>query len=193
MAYEESEDYAQRAMGEWMEKVRRQTEEAFVPWFLSYWTQQWISIKVAWYGSNRNIAVNIHMCYDEFELCQFNGRVDDQCTPYWWTILARYIDAYASSVDGCFKELNNAGLDCRIEFIRIALCPWNLPYAQYNADVWVYEQDGPGGAPGTLLGHKEILAADINDYYTYGTYTVVDFSDLNIRTNTPTCRRKPSC
>ena len=53
LAHEESEDYAQRAMGEWMEKVRRQTEETFVPWFLSYWTQQWISIKVAWYGSNQ--------------------------------------------------------------------------------------------------------------------------------------------
>ncbi len=40
-------------MSEWMEKVRQRTEAAFVPWYLDYWTQQWVSIKVAWYGLSR--------------------------------------------------------------------------------------------------------------------------------------------
>lgn len=53
LAAEESEAYARFAMDEWMDKVRKRTEEAFVPWYLSYWTQQWISVKVAWYESNQ--------------------------------------------------------------------------------------------------------------------------------------------
>ena len=48
----ESEAYARVAMGEWMHDVRQRTEEAFVPWYLDYFTQQWVSIKVAWYELN---------------------------------------------------------------------------------------------------------------------------------------------
>ena len=49
LAAGESEAYARGAMGEWMEKVRQRTEAVFVPWYLDYWTQQWVSVKVAWY------------------------------------------------------------------------------------------------------------------------------------------------
>ena len=49
LAASESEAYAMDAMGEWMTKVRQRTEEVFVPWYLDYWTQRWISAKVAWY------------------------------------------------------------------------------------------------------------------------------------------------
>ena len=45
----ESEAYARVAMDEWRDRVRRRTEEVFIPWYSSYWTQQWISTKVAWY------------------------------------------------------------------------------------------------------------------------------------------------
>ena len=138
----------------------------------------------AWYGSNRNIAIKVNICLDEFDLCRYISRVDGECTPYYITPLSWWIPAYASSVDGIYKELNNTGLDCRIEFIRVAL-ETRLAAAAYNVDVYVYEQDGPGGVPGTLLGHKEVLAADIIDYWVAGQYTVVDFSDLNIRTNIP--------
>lgn len=45
----EAEAYARVAMDEWRDRVRRQIEEVFIPWYSSYWTQQWISTKVAWY------------------------------------------------------------------------------------------------------------------------------------------------
>ena len=36
-------------MDEWLWRVRKRTEEVFIPWYSDYWTQQWISIKVSWY------------------------------------------------------------------------------------------------------------------------------------------------
>jgi len=48
-AKHEAEAYARLAMDEWRGRVRRRTEEVFIPWYSSYWTQQWIATKVAWY------------------------------------------------------------------------------------------------------------------------------------------------
>ena len=36
-------------MDEWRWRVRKLTEDVFIPWYSSYWTQQWIATKVAWY------------------------------------------------------------------------------------------------------------------------------------------------
>ncbi len=54
LAASESEAYAKGATSEWMKKVRQRTEEVFVPWYLDYWTQQWVSVKVAWYELNQD-------------------------------------------------------------------------------------------------------------------------------------------
>ena len=45
-----AEAYARVAMEEWQGLVRQRTEEVFIPWYLNYWTQQWIGARVAWYG-----------------------------------------------------------------------------------------------------------------------------------------------
>lgn len=37
------------AMQRWRELVYRRTDTAFIPWFSSYWTQQWLGLKVSWY------------------------------------------------------------------------------------------------------------------------------------------------
>ncbi|MCX2888779.1 MULTISPECIES: hypothetical protein [unclassified Pseudomonas] len=42
-------DYARRSMRVWKEQVQRRTESDFIPWFTGYWTQQWLTLKVAWY------------------------------------------------------------------------------------------------------------------------------------------------
>ncbi|MGE8408750.1 MAG: hypothetical protein ACN6QH_17110 [Pseudomonas sp.] len=42
-------DYARRSMRVWREQVQQRTEENFIPWFTGYWTQQWLTLKVAWY------------------------------------------------------------------------------------------------------------------------------------------------
>ena len=36
-------------MDEWQWRVRWRIDEVFIPWYSSYWTQQWITTKVAWY------------------------------------------------------------------------------------------------------------------------------------------------
>lgn len=42
-------DYARRSMRVWKEQVQQRTERDFIPWFTGYWTQQWLTLKVAWY------------------------------------------------------------------------------------------------------------------------------------------------
>ncbi|QRY80644.1 hypothetical protein JVX91_05940 [Pseudomonas sp. PDNC002] len=41
--------YAEDAMQQWMDLVYQRTDQQFIPWFSSYWTQQWLGMKVAWY------------------------------------------------------------------------------------------------------------------------------------------------
>ncbi|MBS1146563.1 MAG: hypothetical protein H6R08_739 [Proteobacteria bacterium] len=48
-ATESARDSARVAMDNWMSLVQKRTEADFIPWFTSYWTQQWLAIKVAWY------------------------------------------------------------------------------------------------------------------------------------------------
>jgi len=50
----ESEASARVAMEEWLSRVRQRIEDVFIPWYTSYWTQQWISIKVSWYQLNED-------------------------------------------------------------------------------------------------------------------------------------------
>ncbi len=53
-ARHESEASARIAMEEWLLRVRQLTEDVFIPWYTSYWTQQWISIKISWYELNED-------------------------------------------------------------------------------------------------------------------------------------------
>ncbi len=44
-----AENYAKGEMERWRGRIHDLTEEAFIPWFTGYWTQQWLAVKVAWY------------------------------------------------------------------------------------------------------------------------------------------------
>ncbi|MFY0731673.1 hypothetical protein [Pseudomonas sp. NFX15] len=48
-ATEQTKIYARGAMDYWRTRVYELTEENFIPWFSSYWTQEWLSMKVSWY------------------------------------------------------------------------------------------------------------------------------------------------
>lgn len=48
-AQQEAEAYARVSMEAWRQRVRQRIEAVFIPWYASYWTQQWIATKVAWY------------------------------------------------------------------------------------------------------------------------------------------------
>lgn len=56
-----AENFARGSMEAWRSRVHQRSEEDFIPWYTSYWTQQWLSIKVAWYklgdGEGDNAAV----------------------------------------------------------------------------------------------------------------------------------------
>ncbi|WP_397452911.1 hypothetical protein [Pseudomonas sp. NA-150] len=41
--------YAHDSMESWRNLVRQRTESDFIPWFSSYWTEQWLTMKVTWY------------------------------------------------------------------------------------------------------------------------------------------------
>ncbi|RJG14306.1 hypothetical protein D3879_01695 [Pseudomonas cavernicola] len=45
-------NYARRSMESWRDRVYQRNEAEFIPWFTSYWTQQWLTIKVAWYKAS---------------------------------------------------------------------------------------------------------------------------------------------
>lgn len=48
----QAKSYAQGSMESWRGFVYQRTDADFIPWFSSYWTQQWLSMKVAWYKLN---------------------------------------------------------------------------------------------------------------------------------------------
>jgi len=51
-ATEQVKVFARGSMEHWRIRVYEQTEENFIPWFSSYWTQEWLSMKVSWYTIN---------------------------------------------------------------------------------------------------------------------------------------------
>lgn len=44
--------FARSQMDQWRLLVAQRAEADFIPWFSSYWTQQWLTTKVAWYKLN---------------------------------------------------------------------------------------------------------------------------------------------
>lgn len=44
--------FAHRQMEHWRQLVAQRAEADFIPWFSSYWTQQWLTAKIAWYQLN---------------------------------------------------------------------------------------------------------------------------------------------
>ena len=48
-ARKKSQAYALLAMNNWRRKIREHIEDIFIPWYSSYWTQQLLATRVAWY------------------------------------------------------------------------------------------------------------------------------------------------
>lgn len=48
-AREQAADYAEDLMQRWRKLVLQRTDEHFIPWFSSNWTQQWLGMRVTWY------------------------------------------------------------------------------------------------------------------------------------------------
>ncbi|MBV2132438.1 hypothetical protein KRX52_06425 [Pseudomonas sp. MAP12] len=48
----EASGYARDLMQRWRTLVYQRSEAEFIPWFSSYWTRQWLTMKVTWYQLN---------------------------------------------------------------------------------------------------------------------------------------------
>nr|WP_251030567.1 MULTISPECIES: hypothetical protein [Pseudomonas] len=51
-AIEQAGLYARGSMEHWRVLVYERTEAEFIPWFSSYWTQEWLAVKVTWYSAS---------------------------------------------------------------------------------------------------------------------------------------------
>jgi hypothetical protein len=51
-AAQATSDYARTALDCWLERVRARTEADFIPWATSYWTHEWLALKLAWYRAD---------------------------------------------------------------------------------------------------------------------------------------------
>jgi hypothetical protein len=51
-AREFAETRAREAIATWRERVHQRTEADFIPWLTGYWTQEWLTLKMAWYKLN---------------------------------------------------------------------------------------------------------------------------------------------
>jgi len=73
-AVEQAGVYARGSMEHWRVLVYQRTEAEFIPWFSSYWTQEWLAMKVGWYSASaegeqdasaRRLAVYLQEQYRE--------------------------------------------------------------------------------------------------------------------------------
>jgi hypothetical protein len=75
-ATEQARFFAEVSMDHWRTRIYEQTEEKFIPWFSSYWTQEWLSMKVDWYtvsaGGEQDAATR-HLA--DYLLEQYQKRV----------------------------------------------------------------------------------------------------------------------
>ncbi|SDS17226.1 hypothetical protein [Pseudomonas oryzae] len=96
-ASEQASSYAQQNMQRWMDLVYQRTEAEFIPWYSSYWTRQWLTMKVAWYKMNadgekdptvQRLAVYLQEQYHDLVLEPVARQVDpdqvmEQATRYY--------------------------------------------------------------------------------------------------------------
>ena len=84
-ATEQTRIYARGAMEYWRTRVYELTEQNFIPWFSSYWTQEWLSVKVSWYtlsargeqdASEKRLAAYLLEAYQEKVLAPAALEVD---------------------------------------------------------------------------------------------------------------------
>lgn len=78
-------NFAGGAMAHWRELVAARAEADFIPWFTGYWTQQWLTIKMAWYklGSGEDkdptvarLAAYLQAQYHERVLAPVSAEID---------------------------------------------------------------------------------------------------------------------
>nr|WP_246226459.1 hypothetical protein [Pseudomonas atagonensis] len=112
--------FARGSMEHWRTRVYQQTEENFIPWFSSYWTQEWLSMKVSWYtlsaggeqdASARRLATYLLEQYQERVLAPVAVEIDpdailSQSTEFYAQQMARQMPLIAQRHGVPVAQLN---------------------------------------------------------------------------------------
>ncbi|MDB6443909.1 hypothetical protein PII47_10980 [Pseudomonas sp. 21TX0197] len=110
-AIEQAERYARGSMEHWRMLVYERTEAEFIPWFSSYWTQEWLAVKVSWYAASaqgekdsasRRLAVYLQTQYRERVLEPVAVEIDPEAiranaTSYYVSLLNQQVQMIAQS------------------------------------------------------------------------------------------------
>ncbi|UQS17432.1 hypothetical protein [Pseudomonas sp. HS6] len=119
-ATEQVKVFARGSMEHWRTRVYEQTEEKFIPWFSSYWTQEWLSMKVSWYtlnaggeqdASSKRLAEYLLEQYQQRVLAPVAVEIDPdailaQSTGYYAQLMAQQIPVIAQRHGIPIAQLN---------------------------------------------------------------------------------------
>ena len=119
-ATEQAKVFAHGSMDHWRTRVYQQTEENFIPWFSSYWTQEWLSMKVSWYtlsaggeqdASAKRLAAYLLEQYHERVLAPVAVEIDPdailgQATAFYVQILRQQLPVIAQRHGVPMAQLN---------------------------------------------------------------------------------------
>jgi hypothetical protein len=112
--------FARGSMEHWRTRVYQQTEENFIPWFSSYWTQEWLSMKVSWYtvsaggeqdASAKRLAAYLLEQYQERVLAPVAVEIDPdailgQATEFYTQLMAKQMPLIAQRHGVPVAQLN---------------------------------------------------------------------------------------
>lgn len=119
-ATEQVKLFARGSMEHWRTRVYQQTEENFIPWFSSYWTQEWLSMKVSWYTINaggeqdasaKRLAAYLLEQYQERVLAPVAVEIDPdailgQATAFYAQLMAQQMPLIAQRYGVPLAQLN---------------------------------------------------------------------------------------
>lgn len=131
--------YAQGSMDHWRMLVYERTDEDFIPWFSSYWTQEWLSMKVSWYAisagkqgqSSSKLALYLQEQYHDRVLAPVAVEIDpdsikQQATQFYIQLMGQQLPTiaqrYGVSTDQFEQRLN--------EIPAIKVAPYNASLSQ---------------------------------------------------------------
>jgi hypothetical protein len=119
-ATEQVKLFARGSMEHWRTRVYQQTEENFIPWFSSYWTQEWLSLKVSWYtisaggeqdASAKRLATYLLEQYQEKVMAPVAVEIDPdailaQATAFYAQLMAQQMPLIAQRHGVPIAQLN---------------------------------------------------------------------------------------
>ena len=112
--------FARGSMEHWRIRVYAVTEETFIPWFSSYWTQEWMAMKVSWYSLSagdeedmaaKRLAAYLQKQYQEQVLAPVAVEIDPdailgQATEFYIELLDKQIQLIAQRYRVPAAQLN---------------------------------------------------------------------------------------